>query len=561
MIKQRGINITRSTWRQLLIIPALFIAGMMPAYSQKENLGDEQINVVKAYQPTLSDAFKISDTPQRDTAVMYTPDLNYNITPVQYQTIYTITPIKPLKIKDENIKKLYRGFVKAGYGTKNTPYGEIFYNSLRSKTADAGLHFSHISSSGKIKESGYPGMSETGIKVFGTRFFDNNNLKAEAGYNRNVYHYYGYNDPPDIFSKSDTKHSFDDYFANVAFKSTDKDADRFRYTGGLSFYGINDNRHTDESDVMVYGNMGKLVNDFDFNGDIMLDFLKHENNSYGSENHTIIRVNPRVVKVIDRLKLTAGFNIPMEINDLTHYHLYPHVRIDYTLISDAMTAFGQVTGNLERNSFRNFSKENPFIGMDFQLENTNNKLDLSGGLHIKLDKQLAFVASVAFRRLKDDAFYYNLPPSSTLVVYNVAYSDNSQTNLHGELIWDQGEKTCWSLAADYYSNNLEGDSKALFRPDFKITLNGNYTMGEKIFLTTQWSYVTSRYAIDYTDVTGDGYTTLKGFLDANLGVEYKYTKVMSFFVNFNNFTSSKYSRWYNYPSYRFGALGGLTYSF
>ena len=528
--------------------------------AQQGNLGDEQINVVKAYQPTLSDAFKISDVPERDTAVSYTPDMKYSVNQVQYQTVYTITPIKPLRIKDENIKKLYRGFIKAGYGTKNTPYGEIFYNSLRSKSADGGIHLSHISSSGDIKDYGHPGMSESGVKVFGTKFLDNNLLKGELGYNRLAYHYYGYNSPPDILSKSETKHTFDDIFGNFVFKSTDKDKDNLRYVGGISFYNFSDNRSNDESDFIFNATFGKLVNDMDISGDIELDFLKYENPSFGADNRTIIRVNPRFVKSFDRLKLTAGANIPIEINDLTKYHLYPHVRVDYTLIQDIMTAYGQVTGNLERKSFRGLSKENPFIGMDMQLQNTNNKLDISGGLNVKLDRQLAFIGSVAFRRLTDDAFYYNLPPSSTLVVYDVLYDDNSQTNIHAEMVYDQGDKTSWSLAADYYANNLTGDNEALFRPEFKISLNGNYTIADKIFLNTQWSYVTSRNAINY-EPTGSDYTTLKGFIDANLTVDYRYSKVMSVFVNLNNFTASKYSRWYNYPSYRFGAMAGLTYSF
>lgn len=87
----------------------------------------------------------MSDTPGRDTAVAYTPDLSYDIKQVQYPTVYTISPIKPVKIKDENIKKLYSRFAKGGYRTKNTPYIELFYNSLRSKTFDAGVHLSHIS--------------------------------------------------------------------------------------------------------------------------------------------------------------------------------------------------------------------------------------------------------------------------------------------------------------------------------------------------------------------------------------------------------------------------------
>ncbi|MDQ3051704.1 MAG: hypothetical protein M3Q95_12515, partial [Bacteroidota bacterium] len=65
-----------------------------PVMGQQGNLGDEQINVVKAYQPTLSDAFKISDVPERDTAVSYTPDMKYTVDQVQHQTVYTITPIK-----------------------------------------------------------------------------------------------------------------------------------------------------------------------------------------------------------------------------------------------------------------------------------------------------------------------------------------------------------------------------------------------------------------------------------------------------------------------------------
>jgi len=547
--------------RSIIALVSLTFLSLQTFAQQQGNLGDEQINVVKAYQPTLSDAFKISDVPLRDTAVSYTPDMKYTVSPMQYETVYTISPIKPLKIKDETIKKLYRGFIKAGYGTKNTPYGEIFYNSLRSKSAEGGIHLNHISSTGDIKDHGYPGMSESGVKVFGTKFLDNNLLRGEIGYNRLTYHYYGYDDPPEILSKSETKHSFDDIFGNFQFRSNDKDKDKLRYLGGVSFYNFSDNKNNDESDFVFNANIGKLLmNDWDVSGDIELDFLKYENKTFGTDNRTIVRINPRIVKTFDRLKLTAGANVPIEINDLTKYHLYPHVRVDYTLVSDVMTAYGQVTGNLERNSFRKFSKENPFIGSDMQLQNTNNKLDISGGFNVKLDKQLAFIGSIAFRRLTDDAFYYNLPPDNTMVQYNVLYEDNSQTNIHAEMIYDQGDKTCWSIAADYYGNNLSGDAEALFRPDFKFTLNGTYTIAEKIYLGTQWSYSTSRNAINY-EPTGGDYTTLKGFLDANLTIDYKYSKVMSVFVNLNNFTASKYSRWYNYPSYRFGAMAGLSYSF
>lgn len=526
------------------------------------NLGDEQIDVVKAYQPMLSDAFKISDIPPRDTAVSYTPDMKYAVNPVKFPTIYTITPIKPLRIKDDNIKKLYHGYVKGGYGTKNTPFAELFFNSLRSKTIDAGVHLNYLSSSGKIKNYGHPGMSEAGLKLFGTRFFNNSLLKAELGYNRSAYHYYGYNKPPDIFSKSATKHTFDDLYGNFQLRSTDKNKDQFRYDGMVSFYDFSDNKSHDETDFIFSGSLGQLINDMDFSANIELDFLQYKTISFGTDNRAIIRIDPRFMKEFGDIKLIAGANIPIEINDLTKYHLYPHVRLELALAEETMTIYGQLTGNLERNSYRNFAIDNPFLRRDFELRNSNKKLDVSAGMKIKIDKQLAFIGSFGLKQYSNDAFFRNYTAISTLQMYDVMYDNNTQTNIHVEVIYDQGEKAGITLAADYLGNKPSREDKPLFRPDFKFSANGYYTISEKIYFNAQLNYVTPRYYISY-GAPGNSYEykTIKGFFDANIGVDYRYTKVMSVFLKVNNLTASKYSRWYNYPSYGFGVMGGVSYAF
>ena len=43
----------------------LLFAGLQSAFSQKkdENIGTEVVNVVKPYTPTISDAFKVKETP------------------------------------------------------------------------------------------------------------------------------------------------------------------------------------------------------------------------------------------------------------------------------------------------------------------------------------------------------------------------------------------------------------------------------------------------------------------------------------------------------------------
>ena len=54
---------------------------------------------------------------------------------------------------------------------------------------------------------------------------------------------------------------------------------------------------------------------------------------------------------------------------------------------------------------------------------------------------------------------------------------------------------------------------------------------------------------------------LKNTIDANIGIEYRYSKVLSAFINLNNITASKKYYWNFYPTQGFNILGGLTYSF
>ena len=83
-------------------------------------------------------------------------------------------------------------------------------------------------------------------------------------------------------------------------------------------------------------------------------------------------------------------------------------------------------------------------------------------------------------------------------------------------------------------------------------------MQEKIIIKADLFYRGTRYAPMYD---GTVYTKLKPYFDANLGVEYRYSKQLSAFINFNNIGAAQYFQWYNYPSYRLQVLGGLTYSF
>jgi len=106
-------------------------------------------------------------------------------------------------------------------------------------------------------------------------------------------------------------------------------------------------------------------------------------------------------------------------------------------------------------------------------------------------------------------------------------------------------------------------------------VNGQYALRNKFIVSTDIFYIGSRWAkslvpvhdVDpYIVTSGSSSNTeyhfkLKGFLDANFRVEYRYNKRLSAWVQFNNAFALKYQRWGAYNNQQFLATLGAAYSF
>ena len=539
------------------------------------NLGNEDINVIKEYQPVLNDAFKININPDSDTSTIRkanTPEYKVSAQPINSN--YNTSPIKPVRIKDDAIKKLYHGYVKAGYGLENMPLLDISFNSLRSKNFDAGVRFKHLSTSGKIKEYGFPGNSNNLFNVFGTRYFEKFKIGANLAYNRDVVHFYGYNSPPELFSKSETKHSMSDFDGNVNLASINPDKDSWTYQASVGFYNFEDNRSSSENNAKVELGIGKLLTNAKFNLQVSGEFGKIKQALY-SINRSIIRFQPRFIINENLYSIEVGGNVAIEsrnnpsgitpyskpIKD-NNYHLYPYLSTSYQVIDDAVKIFATLSGDLQRNDLRNISRENPFFGRNVLLNNTNEKLGIKAGTSIKLEHDLMFVGSVKWSRIKDQPFYYaNFEiPSTFAVVYDKA----TLLNFRASLEYKNAEKISFAFSADYNKYKTDQLNEQLYIPALRVGISGHYAIAEKIYLKADVFYnsdVTGNTYISDSTIVSAQFVNIKGWLDANVGIDYRYSKVLSAFVSLNNIGFSRYFRWYEHPSYRFLGMAGVTYSF
>ena len=539
-----------------------------------KNLGNEDINVYKEYTPVLNDAFKINITPVGDTSIFNPPALTYAIEPKPINSNYNLSPIKPVKIKDDNIKKLYKGFIKAGYGLENLPMVDLYFNSLRSKEFNAGVRYSHLSSTGGIVDYGNPSNSHDALNATGIRYFDKLSINADLGFKRDLVHYYGYQ-APDLFSKAETKHILQDVNAAFGIQTKKKNDDAIAFNGGAAFYNFSDNFNSSENNITIKAGAEKTVSKGNATLDVSYDAGKYNADTLEFKRN-ILRIMPRVNIKKNLSALTVGANLIGESeNGIGAFRIYPFLVGTYQLIPETFSVYGKVSGDLQRNDLRSFGNQNPFFGKNIFLQNTNNKIMFEAGTKIKLDHNLILTASASYSNLSNMAFFYNNVDTVSLgalrdfpTTFNVVYDKAKHIKATGALEYKFAEKTTAGISIEYNNYKTDKLSNALYIPALRAGLHGSYAIAEKIFAKADIFYVGEsnalEYSIDTTQATRKLVTKdikLKGFVDANLTVDYRYTKLLSVFISLNNIGFNRYFRYYNYPNYRFIGMAGLSYSF
>jgi hypothetical protein len=240
---------------------------------------------------------------------------------------------------------------------------------------------------------------------------------------------------------------------------------------------------------------------------------------------------------------------------------------DFRLIEDAVRIFGGISGDLQRNDLRSFARENPFFGNFVPMVNTNRKLVAKAGTSIRLEHDLMLSAQASWQRARNLPFFFNEYRSDFPTTFGVVYDTGTQLQFKASLEYKKTEKSSLSLTTEYNRYDLDVLEKAFYAPRLRTGLNGHYTIGEKILIKADLFYNNGVYGYGYTlqndtitPVKGE-VVELKGWIDLNLSIDYRYSKTLSAWVSLNNLGFSRYFRWYEYPSYRMLGLAGITYSF
>lgn len=543
---------------KLYTIAALIVASL-PAFAQ-DTLRTDWVDVVKAFKPILSESMKIQSNPNPEIPETQTPIFSYEVPEKRMDGQPTLYTIKPLSLGTSLLPKLKNNYTKVGYGNYNSPLFETYLNTTRNKNLQAGLFVKHLS----FNPTGDRQFSNNTIYGFGKRFLGSGILSADALYYRNVVNLYGYKLPTgitlsDVGPNNDINQKFQTIEGKVAYQNILKDTSKLSYKLDGGFYNFSDNRDVTENDFKIYGTFGKRINGnpLDIKTGVNISNLKFGNTEY---NRVFVDINPRYKLNMDQLYINLGFNSTF-FNDSTGttFYFFPIAEAGINLIKNSLTTYVGITGNLQRNTYRSIANENPFV-RSAGFRNTINSFELYGGFKGIISPQTSFLLNASLANVQNLLFYVG--DSANLYSQKVVFDTKSSSvfNVKAELNHEFGNQFLLGFVMNYYSYSIS--IKAPYSmPTFTTQLNLGYNMSDKFLWKASVLTMNKRESgIEVAPNTINA-TTLKGFVDLNLGLDYRYTKNISLFVNLNNLTNNQYERWVNLPVYGFNVMGGLTVSF
>lgn len=568
MKKNKKNQLPQWAYITLLSLGILFTLMLvsMKTKAQGTEQGTEIVNAVQEYQPTILNSVKISDLPTFKDSAPDMPKLSYKTIDAQYDMKFSPDAIQPAPVKGEPLTKLYRSLVKVGFGNYNTAYGEYFYSNVRAKKVTYGLHAKHLSSSGNINNLAYPGLNDNGVDAHLKYLFKEYSLYSTAAYTSNVLHYYGYDTdyrttlaplyPTITNAKKDTvfaddaiKQRFQNWnVATTLASNFDKNTDKFNNTTTLQYSGIADNYGMMEQRMNLSTNVGKKHESEYLYVRAGVDFYNNKN-SIITENTTFVTINPKI-KFNNKLwLLDVGAKIvPVFAKGNNRTYFYPDVNIGYQLVPNFIHAFVNLNGNAYRNSFKALTDINPFMHTSTSLQNTNHQIDINGGVKGQLTKRMSYNIHAGYDVYKNFASYVFENSFLLQNLYTVAYANVNRAHVGGELNYQLHEKLVIGANGNYYNYD---NPITIYIPNVVIYTFAKYNLDDKIIASVQLNYMG-------TTVKS---SQLNKFVDANLGVEYRYNKRLSAYLQCNNLGAQRYYRWANYPTQRFNMMGGISYGF
>ena len=571
---------------QFSIATILLLTSFQKTMAQKkdENIGTEVVNVVKPYTPTISDAFKVKETPTlNDDETSKKENIKYNIFSFPVASTFAPSKGKAVNVDKSPDEQLFSNYLTLGAGNYGMANVELLVTENVSNTDYFGGMFRHSSSQGGIEEV-----------VLDDKFFNTAldltygsrtralSWNADLGYKHQIYNWFGiYPGTLDdaTIASIDEQQTYNTLYlgGRLSLGESVLKESTIKFTRFWDAFGSAENRFVAKPSLEFDVVDQKIKTDFvlDYiNGSFDKTFYGGSSFKYGFTN---IGFQPSIKIQKDDLTVNAGvgffYSAVQEAGD-NKFFIYPQVTGSYKVVGDLMIFYAGLEGTLKQNSYNEFVQENFFVSPTLAVAPTDQKYDIYVGLKGKLASSISYNIRGSYLNEENKAlFKSNGYDESTANLngyaygnsFDVAYDNVKTFSFFGELKADFSKNVSFGLNGTFNSYSMDIQKEAWNLPAIKlganldVTINSKWYSGVSLFFVGEREdqFIRSSILIDYPIEN----VTLKSYFDLNAHVGYKYSERMTFFLKGNNLANQNYQRWLNYPVQGIQVVAGASYKF
>ena len=551
--------------------------GQTKKQTKKDTLRTENVTVIKTFNPTINDAFKIETPPSEEDKKTEPKAVSlFRIESVPVASTFVPEKAKSIAVKRERRKLPPQNYASLAGGNFGNAEAEAFVSYPAGRDAEFSALLLHQSSQGKIDNIRVDDFYyDTDLQLS----YKKQDRKTPWGLffqaQHQLYNWYGI--PEGLILSNtqldniDPNHTFMDVniggditFDNPIIKGLntqlryffdDYDSNEINLTANPHF-----NFDVDEYNLDLPVEVDVLAGSFKPKS--FIEETKYQIVNFGVKPSIFLSYND-----IDFKIGASGFVSADTENSKTSFYIYPNILATYQFKDTGISVFGGLTGGLKQNTYHNASAENLFVAPTLGLTPTSEQFNLHAGVQGSFNSELSYQVKVAYNAENDKALYQklgnlNFGTEASNFGYNNAfgyvYADVNTGTLSGDLNYSVTDSYGISLSASFSTYNTKGQEEAWNLPQIKTSLHGNYNFNEKLNFETSIFFIGTRK--DFDHIT-NSIVDVDSIFDVNIGANYSITENWKAFIKGNNITNQNYERWLGYPVQSAQGLVGIRYLF
>ncbi|MDP4262345.1 MAG: hypothetical protein Q8941_07420 [Bacteroidota bacterium] len=540
-----------------LLALLVVLAGQVLYAQKNDTTRKRSVDITSAFKPVLRESAKINFNATPPAADTTRPRLQYDIPSPNLLFAYQPGSLKPLALQVDSVGKWDNSsYIKAGFGSLKTPYIQAGFSFGDGNTAGANIYAKHVSSQGKRE---FQDFTTTQVKLSGFyKTVQNMEWDASLGMKADKTYKYGFQPESLSYPGDSLKQNFQTISGRVNVHNINKTAFGLNYSPEIRIDVFSDNLKNNESNTVIDLPLEKTIGqDFAVKLGLTFDLTRlSPKDKSGAVNNTMYYIAPSVLYKKSNLNLQVGIR-PSWDNKV--FKMFPNILADVGTEDQRFTFQIGWTGYLRKTSYEYLASQNPWLWLPSSWLNTKIE-ERFAGFKGSVGDHFSYSAKVAFNKINDQPLFIN-DTSATGDGKSFRVVNERQLNVlnfGGELGYNVEEK--FSLVTGLHFNQytgLEDNKKAWGLLPLELNAALRLQVIKDLWLKGDlfaWS------GTQYLKKDGSN-GKLDGAFDLNAGLEFKITKNLNLWTQFNNIFNKEYQRWNQYPVYGFNFTAGIVFSF